>query len=135
MERQRSGKGQRVTGALLGTALTVTNATLIEQAVAKPDRIPTGNRGQTSAPADIYRARDGWVLVAVTGQPLFLRWAKLMGEPHWLADQRFADDDTRGRYGAVISERMGRRCAERTSDDIVCILGEETGSPSESGSP
>jgi crotonobetainyl-CoA:carnitine CoA-transferase CaiB-like acyl-CoA transferase len=124
MERQRSGKGQMVTGALLATAVTVTNATLIEQAVARPDRVPTGNRGQISAPADIYRARDGWVLVAVTGQPLFARWAKLMGEPHWLADPRFADDDARGRHGTIIGERMGRWCAERDSDDIVRILGD-----------
>jgi len=124
MERQRSGRGQMVTGALLATAVTVTNATLIEQAVARPDRVPTGNRGQTSAPADIYRTRDGWVLVAVTGQPLFERWARLMGEPQWLADPRFADDDSRGRHGALVSERMGRWCAERSNDEVVHTLGE-----------
>jgi len=123
MERKRSGKGQMVTGALLATAVTVTNATLIEQAVAKPDRVASGNRGQTAAPSDIYQARDGWVLVAVTGQPLYVRWAKLMGEPHWLTDPRFADDDARGRHAEIVSERMGRWCAERSCDEVVEILG------------
>lgn len=137
MERQRSGKGQMVTGALLATAVTVTNATLIEQAVAQPNRVPTGNRGQTSAPADIYAAQDGWVLVAVTGQPLFKRWAKLMAapdrdggqdgpaeqQPDWLTDPRFADDDVRGRHAHIISARMGRWCSARRSDDIVATLG------------
>ena len=123
MERQRSGKGQMVTGALLATAVTLTNATLIEQAVAKPDRVASGNRGQTAAPSDIYQAKDGWVLVAVTGQPLYVRWAKLMGEPHWLTDPRFADDDARGRHADIVSERMGRWCAERSCDEVVEILG------------
>lgn len=123
MERQRSGKGQMITGALLATAVTVTNATLIEQAVAKPDRVASGNRGQTAAPSDIYQAKDGWVLVAVTGQPLYVRWAKLMGEPHWLTDPRFADDDARGRHADIVSERMGRWCAERSCDEVVEILG------------
>ncbi len=127
MERQRSGKGQMVTGALLATAITVTNSALIEQAVARPDRVATGNRGQTSAPVDVYAARDGWVLVAVTGQPLYARWARLMGQvpgdPDWLSDPRFADDDARGRHGEIISERMGRWCGERTSDEIVAVLG------------
>ena len=123
MERKRSGKGQMVTGALLATAVTVTNATLIEQAVAKPDRVASGNRGQTAAPSDIYQAKDGWVLVAVTGQPLYVRWAKLMGEPHWLTDPRFADDDARGRHAEIVSERMGRWCAERSCDEVVEILG------------
>ena len=45
------------------------------------------------------------------------------GDPQWLTDPRFADDDARGRHGEIISERMGRWCAERTSDEIVAILG------------
>ena len=50
------------------------------------NRVPTGNLGQTAAPADIYRTKDGWVLCQVTGHPLFIRWAKLMGEDR-LADR------------------------------------------------
>ena len=123
MERQKSGKGQMVTGALLATAVTVNNASLIEQAVVAPNRIPTGNRGQTAGPNDIYNTKDGSVLVAVTGQPLYVRWAKLMGEPEWLTDPRFANVDARGLHGKVLSERMGRWCAERTTDDVVEILG------------
>jgi crotonobetainyl-CoA:carnitine CoA-transferase CaiB-like acyl-CoA transferase len=123
MHRQQTGRGQMVTGALLATAVTVNNASLIEQAVAIANRVPTGNRGQTSAPNDVYRTRDGSVLVAVTGQPLYNRWAKLMGEPHWTTDPRFVDDDSRGRHGAIISERMARWCAERTSEEVVAILG------------
>lgn len=123
MERQKSGKGQIVQGALLATALSFTNATLIEQAVIQANRVPTGNLGQTTAPSDIYRAEDGWVLVQVTGQPLFDRWAKLMGEDHWLIDPRFSDDLKRGENGPVISERMGRWCAERTVREAVDTLG------------
>jgi crotonobetainyl-CoA:carnitine CoA-transferase CaiB-like acyl-CoA transferase len=70
---------------------------LIEQAVIKANRVPTGNLGQTAAPADIYRTKDGWVLCQVTGHPLFIRWARLMGEEdQWLNDPRFADDIKRG---------------------------------------
>jgi len=123
MERQKTGKGQMVTGALLATAVTVNNASLIEQAVVAPNRIPTGNRGQTAGPNDIFRTKDGSVLVAVTGQPLYVRWAKLMGEPEWLTDPRFANDDARGLHGKVLSERMGRWCAERSTDEVVEILG------------
>lgn len=132
MERQRSGQGQMVTGALLATALTVTNSSLIEQALVAPHRIATGNRGQTSGPNDVYAVQDGWVLVAVTGHPLFKRWAKLMdqdasrspGDPEWLNDPRFATDDERGRHRDLLSERMGRWCATRSSDEVVKILGD-----------
>jgi crotonobetainyl-CoA:carnitine CoA-transferase CaiB-like acyl-CoA transferase len=109
---------------LLATALSFTNATLIEQALIKVNRVPTGNLGQTAAPADIYRTKDGWVLCQVTGHPLFIRWAKLMGEEdQWLSDPRFADDIKRGDNGPVISERMARWCAQRTTQEAVDTLG------------
>ncbi|HEY1244826.1 MAG TPA: CoA transferase, partial [Hyphomicrobiaceae bacterium] len=123
MARKATGKGQWVEGALLATAVTMTNAMLIEQAVIDADRVPTGNRGQTAAPVDIFRTRDGWILAQVIGDPLFRRWAGLMGEEHWLTDERFKDDISRGDNGAVVSERMGRWCAERTTAEALEVLG------------
>lgn len=123
MERSRSGKGQHVTGSLLGTALTFTNSLLIEQAVIRRNRVPSGNRGQAAAPVNIYRTRDGSVLCQVVGQPLYKRWARLMGGPEWLDDPKFADDLSRGENCAPIDERMQRWCAERTTDEAVEILG------------
>jgi crotonobetainyl-CoA:carnitine CoA-transferase CaiB-like acyl-CoA transferase len=122
MARKMSGKGQWVEGALLATAVTFGNALLIEQAVVAPNRVPTGNRGQTAAPVDLFRTKDGWILVQVIGEPLYRRWAKLMGEALWLDDPRFKDDISRGDNGAVISERMGRWCAERTTAEALEVL-------------
>jgi crotonobetainyl-CoA:carnitine CoA-transferase CaiB-like acyl-CoA transferase len=123
MARKATGRGQMVEGALLATAVTLGNALLIEQAVIERDRVPTGNRGQTAGPVDIFRTRDGWILVQVIGDPLFRRWAQLMGEPHWLDDARFKDDISRGDNGAVVSERMARWCADYTTGEALEILG------------
>jgi crotonobetainyl-CoA:carnitine CoA-transferase CaiB-like acyl-CoA transferase len=124
MAKQQTGKGQMVEGALLGTALTVTNAMLIEQAMLGVNRQPSGNRGQTSAPVDIFKTIDGWVLVQVVGQPLFKRWAELMGEADfWLNDVRFKDDISRGENAVDISARMSRWCAERSTAEALEILG------------
>ena len=123
MERRQTGRGQLVEGALLATALTVGNSLLIEQEVLNINRVPTGNRGQTAAPVDIFKTKDGWILAQVIGQPLFRRWAGLMGEDHWLTDPRFKDDISRGEHGALISGRMAAWCAERTSAEALETLG------------
>ena len=123
MARERSGEGQVVEGALLATAVTLTNALLIEQAVIKADRVPTGNRGQTAAPVDVFRTKDGFIIVQVIGQPLYERWAALMGEAHWLTDPRFKDDISRGNHGELISQRMAHWCAQRTSAEALETLG------------
>ncbi len=133
MARQQTGKGQMVEGALLATALMMGNANLIEQAVIEADRIPTGNRGQTSAPSDLYRTADGWVLCAVLGEPLFRRWVDLMAsdngagageEIDWLNDPRFADDLARGDNAAPIGERMNAWCASRSTAEAVETLNQ-----------
>ena len=122
LARRVTGKGQWVEGALLATAVTFGNALLIEQAVIAPNRVPTGNRGQTSGPVDIFRTTDGWILVQVVGNPLFARWARLMGEDHWLSDPRFKDDISRGDNGAVISERMRRWAADYSNAEALALL-------------
>jgi crotonobetainyl-CoA:carnitine CoA-transferase CaiB-like acyl-CoA transferase len=123
MEKRQTGRGQVVEGALLATALTIGNGLLIEQEVLNINRVPTGNRGQTAAPVDIFKTKDGWILAQVIGQPLFRRWAGLMGEDHWLTDPRFKDDISRGEHGALISARMAAWCAERTSAEALETLG------------
>jgi crotonobetainyl-CoA:carnitine CoA-transferase CaiB-like acyl-CoA transferase len=122
LTRRATGRGQQVEGSLLMSALTVGNAVLVEQEVLRRDRVATGNRGQTAAPSDCFRTEDGWVLVVTIGQPLFERWARLMGEEAWLRDPRFADDISRGDHGEIVSERMARWCAERTTAECLAEL-------------
>jgi len=65
---------------------------------------------------------DGSVLVITVGQPMFNRWAALMGEEHWLTDRRFKDHDARGWNGEAISKRMQAWCAERTTGEVMDAL-------------
>ena len=115
VHRNQTGEGQHVQGCLLASALTIANGTLIEQAALNKNRVATGNRGQTSAPSDAFETQDGWILVQVVGRPLFERWARLMGEEHWLADRRYATDEARGDHAADISARMAEWTGQRTT--------------------
>ena len=101
-ERQKTGKGQIVEGSLFNTGLTIMNGAAIEQSAIQRNRVATLNRSQTSAPADTFKTKDGWVLVQSVGGPLFKRWTDLIGETHWLDDERFKDDISRGDNGEII---------------------------------
>ena len=124
IERGKTGRGQRVEGALLRTALAFTNATLIEQALTGVNRTATLNRGFNSAPADIFRTSDGWIVATVIGAPMFGRWARMIGEEHWLSDPRFKDDQSRADHGEIISARMSEWCALRTCSEALAALEE-----------
>jgi crotonobetainyl-CoA:carnitine CoA-transferase CaiB-like acyl-CoA transferase len=122
MARQKTGRGQKVEGALLRTALAFNNSTLVEQQVIQVNRGATMNRGQTSAPSDLFRTKDGWIIAYAIGNPMFARWVKLLGEEHWLTDPRFKDDEARGNHGELISKRVSEWSAERTTAEALAEL-------------
>jgi crotonobetainyl-CoA:carnitine CoA-transferase CaiB-like acyl-CoA transferase len=122
MARGKTGRGQQVETGLLRTALAFNNPALVEQAIAAPDRVATRNLGVVSAPSDVFRTSDGWVMVSCVGTPMFRRWAKLVGATDWLDDPRFADDAARARHGALVSERMSAWLAGRSSEEVLAIL-------------
>jgi crotonobetainyl-CoA:carnitine CoA-transferase CaiB-like acyl-CoA transferase len=120
MARERTGRGQEVSGSLMATALTFSNAVLIEQAIAEPNRVPQGNLGYGSAPADLFKCSDGrWLMVQVVGQPLWEKFCKTLGAQEWIKDSRFGDDLGRGRHAHVVSERLGAWCAARSRADAL----------------
>ncbi|MES2986375.1 MAG: CoA transferase [Pseudomonadota bacterium] len=121
-ERQRSGCGQELGGSLLASALSFSATFLIEEALTGLDRKAIGNRSFLNGPTDTFRTADGWVVTQVVGQPIFERWAGLIGEPAWIADPRFATDQLRGVNGAELSARMALWCAVRTSEEALDAL-------------
>jgi crotonobetainyl-CoA:carnitine CoA-transferase CaiB-like acyl-CoA transferase len=124
IERGKTGRGQKVEGALLRTAIAFANATLIEQALTGVNRVASVNRGFNAAPADFYRCKDGWIVTTVIGEPMFQRWTRMIGEGRWLEDPRFADDQSRADHGEIISARMTLWCAERTCAQALAALEE-----------
>ena len=123
-ERQRSGRGQEVQASLLGSALAFSSTYLIEQALTGIDRLPIGNRSFVNGPTDTFATTDGWIVTQVVGDAQFARWAHMIGEPAWLENPAFETDTLRGINGALLSERMGLWCAERSTEEVLDALGE-----------
>jgi crotonobetainyl-CoA:carnitine CoA-transferase CaiB-like acyl-CoA transferase len=124
IERGKTGRGQKVEGALLRTAVAFANATLIEQALTGIDRKAMLNRGFNAAPADMFRCADGWIVTTVIGPAMFRRWCRMIGEDHWLAEPRFGDDQSRADNGEAVSARMSEWCAQRSCPEALQALEE-----------
>lgn len=120
--RDQTGEGQVIEGALLKTAVAFNSATLIEQDLLNINRRATLNRSPTTSPADVHRTKDGWIMVLVIGAYQFERWCTMVGEPAWLHDERFKDDEARGNNGAILSAKMDEWCAARTTAEALAEL-------------
>ena len=122
-EREVTGRGQCVSGSLLGTALAMSNALTIDHALNGIDRQPIGNRSFSSGPTDLFRTRDGWIVTQIVGASIFARWAELVGRPELINDPLYASDILRGENGVELSAIMQRWCVDRTSAEAIAEMG------------
>jgi|SRR5579872_329890 len=117
--RTQTGQGQLVDTSLLATGVTFMQGMLAEQHVLGIERRQKGNTGFYTAPSDAYRTQDGWIVIAVIGNDMFRRWARLVGREELTRDSRFADDLSRANHCDVITEAMNAWLATRTTSQAI----------------
>ncbi len=78
VERERSGKGQRVSASLLGGIVGIHTFQGTRWLVAEEVPEPSGNRHPIIAPYGAYRCADGEINIAVGSEGLWRRFAPLV---------------------------------------------------------
>lgn len=122
LHRNATGEGQEVEAALLPMALSISNALVIEETMQQKSRERIGNKGMAIGPCDLFRVGDDRVLVQVTGQAMFKRWCRLVGEEAWFTDPRFGDDELRAANGDVLNSRMQSWCDGKSLEEATAAL-------------
>ena len=123
-ERQKTGRGQIVEASLLSTGVTFMQTLLAEHYVTGVERRQQGNTGFHVAPSDTYQTKDGWIIIHVIGNPMFNRWAKLVGRGDLVDDPRCADDISRANNHQLITEAMNDWTNQRTTEQAMRELEE-----------
>lgn len=91
-QRTHTGTGQFVDVAMLDATLNFLRQQLVEYTVAGHVQKQFGNLSVSRKPtADMFRTKDGFLVLAVLTEPQFVRLMKLLGTASTLADPRFKD--------------------------------------------
>lgn len=91
-QRTHTGKGQMVDVAMLDSALTFMSSFVVDYTVGGHVQGPAGNRAQSRLPtADLFKVKDGHLLLAVNNDKQFVELAKAIGHPDLPKDPRFID--------------------------------------------
>ncbi len=91
-QRTHTGKGQLVDVAMLDSALTFMSSFVVDYTVGGHVQGPSGNRAQSRLPtADLFKVKDGHLLLAVNNDKQFAALAKAIGHPDLPNDPRFID--------------------------------------------
>ncbi len=111
LEREQSGRGQFLHTSLLESMVYMmdfqTSRWLIDGEVATQ----AGNYHPTSIPTGVYKARDGWMNIAVFGSKIWERFCDILGAPEWVGDSRYHDKMSRSVNREALNAEINRRLA------------------------
>jgi formyl-CoA transferase len=121
-ERERSGRGQRVTASLLGSIVGIHTFQGTRWLIAGDIPEPGGNRHPTIAPYGAYPCADGEINIAVGSEGLWRRFAPLVEiDPE---DERFASNGDRVARVDELERAMAPALRSASVDEWVERLDE-----------
>ncbi|MGH3443503.1 MAG: CaiB/BaiF CoA transferase family protein [Nitriliruptorales bacterium] len=121
-ERERSGKGQRITTSLLAAAIATHAYQGTRWLLAGEIPEPSGNRHPTIAPYGAFACDDGLVNVCVGSEGLWQRFAPLVGVA--VDDPRFATNRDRVERWDELADEIETALAGDTVDTWMARLDE-----------
>jgi formyl-CoA transferase len=124
LEREASGKGQWLHTSLLESMVYMmdfqTSRWLIDGEVASQ----AGNFHPTSIPTGVYKARDGYMNIAVFGSKIWERFCDILGAPEWVTDERYKDKMGRSVNRDSLNAEINRRLSPQDRSYWIKALNE-----------
>lgn len=123
----RNGRpGQKVDIALVDSVVsameTIIQIYLVEQRI--PQR--TGNRYEFIYPYDTFKAKDGWVVIAVGNNKLWEVFCEAIGTNHLLEDQKYKDNYDRVKAHPEVKRIVEEWTGTRSVREVVDFLSSKT---------
>lgn len=115
LERQRSGRGQRVEGSLFQTGVMWLAYHVLARQMSGKDPTPQGTRHPAFAPYGDFPTADGTVLIGVSNDRLFAKLCAALGRVGWVQEPRFATNPTRVQNRPQLEQEMAAVLRERST--------------------
>ncbi len=111
LERQSSGKGQWLHTSLLESMVYMMDFQTSRWLIDGDVPTQAGNFHPTSIPTGVYKARDGYMNIAVFGSKIWERFCDILGAPEWVSDSRYHDKMGRSVNRDSLNAEINRRLA------------------------
>ena len=115
-------------GEEIDLSLTEATLRLLEFLPIEYDQLGTvrersGNANQYSAPAAVYRTKDGkWVTLAGSTNALYANNCRAIGRPDLIDDPRFVDNARRVVHEKELNRTFADWCAAHTLDEVLAAF-------------
>ena len=115
--RTRTGRGQRIDMALLDTQVAMLANLSSSYFVSGEVPGRMGNAHLNIVPYHVFKAREGFLIVAVGNDGQFGRFCDVIGAPEWPRDARFATNPARVQHRDLLVDMITAKLALRSAGE------------------
>jgi formyl-CoA transferase len=120
-QRAKTGVGQHVDVAMVDCMISLNERGVFSYAAT--GQAPLRGSNPDLAPFGPFKAKDGWIVIGVIGNPMWYRFCRALGRPDLAADERLSTGLGRGRHLTDVIEPAIRRWLEhRSREEATEIL-------------
>jgi crotonobetainyl-CoA:carnitine CoA-transferase CaiB-like acyl-CoA transferase len=113
LERDVSGQGQWLHTSLLESMIYMMDFQNSRWLIDGDVPTQAGNYHPTSIPTGVYKAKDGYMNIAVFGSKIWERFCDILGAPEWVTDERYKNKQGRSINRDSINAEINRRLASQ----------------------
>jgi benzylsuccinate CoA-transferase BbsF subunit len=119
--RRRTGEGQYIDVSQVEAMASLLGDSVLEYTAGGQAPEAVGNRSAEAAPHGIYRCRgdDRWCAIAVFNDEEWRRFCRVLGDPSWAKDSRFATSARRLKNVAELDRRVEEWTVQHTAEEVM----------------
>jgi crotonobetainyl-CoA:carnitine CoA-transferase CaiB-like acyl-CoA transferase len=121
-ERQQSGLGQHVQASLLQSLVSLMSFHGLTYLLKGTVPGLAGNQHPIMAPAGLYKAGDGQIIIQVSSEREWKRLCDAVGLPEIADDERFKANDVRVANRTLMNQLLEAQLAKRTRAEWIALL-------------
>ena len=124
LEKQRTGKGQRVDASLFQTGVMLMAYHLLYRQFTGVNPEPQGTRHTAFAPYGAFPAADGSIMIGISSDRAFRKLCAALGQPEWADDSRFLTNVDRVAHNDELTALMSGVLREHPGSHWTRIFDE-----------
>ncbi len=122
--RAINGVGQKVDVAMLDCQVAILENAIARYVTSGIAPGPIGNRHPSITPFEAFKAKDGYVIIAVGNDRLWSKFCNLIGKVELIEDERFVSNSQRTKNQKALKAILDTIFPDKTVDEWLAVIDE-----------
>ena len=117
--RDKTGRGSRIDVAMADSVASVLENAIVRYLATGKSPKPIGSRHPSLAPFDMFRAKNGYMVIAIGNEKLWHSFCQAIGRKELLKDPRFMNNKKRLRNEKILKSLIERWTRKKTVKELL----------------